>query len=298
MNTQLSQAAQNDDPPLSRWRRFARHPMARVILALLCVAIPFLVTQRVVALLPFGRTVMGVLKALTCTLVSYGAYMAYVQTFERRRVDELAPRAAARELAGGVAIGALLFGATIAILASLGVYRSVGTGEWSKVVVPLAVAMVIGTFEEIVFRGIIFRIAEESLGTWFALLISAAIFGALHFIGPNATLLGAFAIVVGASVLMAGAYKATGRLWMPIGIHVAWNFTQGGIFGVVVSGHPGEGVFQGTLQGPDWLAGGPFGAEASVVAIALCLGTGLVFFARAARNGLVIQPSWRRRDGP
>jgi len=290
MNIDFGQTAQNDAPPVLRWRRFARLPLVRVVLALLSVTIPFLVVQRLVPLLPLGKTSMGILKALACTLIACGAYIAYVRTFERRRVEEFAPRAAASELIGGIVLGALLFGATIAVLASLGVYRLAGTGEWPKVVLALAVAMVIGTFEEIVFRGIIFRIAEESLGTWIALLISAAIFGVLHLIGPNATLLGASSIVVGASVLLTGAFKATGRLWLPIGIHVAWNFTQGGIFGVTVSGHPGEGLFQGTLTGPDWLSGGAFGAEGSVVAIVLCLGAGSILFARAVREGLIVEP--------
>jgi hypothetical protein len=101
------------------------------------------------------------------------------------------------------------------------------------------------------------------------------------------------AIVVGASVLLTGAFKLTGRLWLPIGIHVAWNFTQGGIFGVTVSGHPGEGLFQGTLTGPDWLSGGAFGAEASVVAIVLCFCAGLIFFAIADHQGRIVQPTWR-----
>jgi uncharacterized protein len=294
MNTSTGHLLRNSDIPVSRWRRFVCHPLVRIVLALLWVTIPFLVVQRLIPLLPLGKTSMGVLKTLACTLVSCGAYIAYVRTIERRRVDEFAAAAAARELATGIVIGAALFGATIAILASLGVYRLGGTGEWSRVVLPLAVALVIGTFEEIVFRGILFRIAEESLGTWIALLISAAIFGVLHFIGPTGTLVGASAIVVGASVLLTGAYEATGRLWLPIGIHVAWNFTQGGIFGVTVSGHPGEGLYQGTLTGPDWLSGGVFGAEASVVAIVLCLGTGLILFADAVRKKLIVQPNWRR----
>ena len=293
MNTNIGQAFQNDDIPTSRLRRFFRHPLVRVVLALLWVTIPFIIMQRLVPLLPLGKTSMGVVKALACTIVSCGAYIAYVRTVERRRADEFAPKTAAKELIVGIVIGALLFGATIAILASLGVYRLAGTGEWPKAVLPLAVAVVIGTFEEIVFRGILFRIAEESLGTWIALLISAGIFGVLHFIGPNGTLVGALAIVVGASVLLTGAFKLTGRLWLPIGIHVAWNFTQGGIFGVTVSGHPGEGLFQGTLTGPDWLSGGAFGAEASVVAIVLCFCAGLIFFAIAVHQGRIVQPTWR-----
>jgi membrane protease YdiL (CAAX protease family) len=295
MNTDTCHVVESDDFLVSLWRRFVRFPLVRVFLAVVWVTIPFLFVQRLIPLLPLGKTSVGILKALACTLVSCGAYIAYVRTFERRRADEFAPRAAAKELAGGILIGALLFGATIAILASLGVYRLAGTGEWSKAILPLAVALVIGTFEEIVFRGILFRIAEESLGTWIALLISAAIFGALHLIGPDGTLVGALAIVVGASVLLTGAYKATGRLWLPMGIHVAWNFTQGGIFGVTVSGHPGEGLFQGTLTGPNWLSGGAFGAEASVVAIVLCSSAGLLFFSAAVRKGLIVQPNWRRK---
>ena len=76
---------------------------------------------------------------------------------------------------------------------------------------------------------------------------------------------------------MTGAYLVTRGLWLPIGIHAAWNFTQGGIFGVTVSGHPAEGLIRGTLTGPEWLAGGEFGAEASVVATAFCLMAGLFF---------------------
>ena len=137
-------------------------------------------------------------------------------------------------------------------------------------------------------RGIIFRITEESLGTWLALAISAVIFGLLHLVGPDSTLQGAVAIMVGPSVLLAGAYKVTGRLWFPIGIHAAWNFTQGGIFGVTISGHPGEGWLQGTLTGPGWLSGGSFGVEGSVVATLICLLAGVLCFASAARKECIV----------
>jgi len=113
-------------------------------------------------------------------------------------------------------------------------------------------------------------------------------------VSPDSTLLGAASIVVGASVLLTGAYVVTRRLWFPIGIHAAWNFTQGGIFGITVSGHPGEGLLRGTLTGPVWLSGGAFGAEASVVATALCLATGVAFFASASRRERIVRPAWSR----
>lgn len=282
--------------PSSRWKAFIRFPLTRIFLAGLIVGIPFILVQRVVPLLPLGHTAANVLKAGVCILVACGMYRLAVRVLERRDATEFALKSAPVELGRGLATGALLFAATIGILAVLGVYRVTGTGPWSSVIIPFAVASVIGTAEEIVFRGIIFRITEESLGTWIALLISAMIFGLLHLIGPNSTILGALSIVVGPSLLLTGAYKATGRLWFPIGLHVAWNFTQEGIFGVMVSGHPAKGLLLGTLSGPEWLSGGTFGAEASVVATLLCFFAGLILFAQAIRKKCIVPPSWKRRQ--
>ena len=128
------------------------------------------------------------------------------------------------------------------------------------------------------------------------MLTSAVIFGLLHLISPDSTLLGASSIVVGSSVLLTDAYVLTGRLWLLIGIHVAWNFTQGGIFGITVSGHPAAGLLHGTLTGPEWLSGGAFGAEASVVATALCFVAGLAFFVLAIQKSRIVQPWWKLKS--
>jgi hypothetical protein len=95
-------------------------------------------------------------------------------------------------------------------------------------------------------------------------------------------------------VLLAAAYAFTRRLWLPIGIHFAWNFTQGGVFGVAVSGNDIPGLLQGRLSGPVWLSGGAFGAEASVVAVVLCLAAGIFFIAKVVQQGQIVQPFWRR----
>jgi hypothetical protein len=96
-------------------------------------------------------------------------------------------------------------------------------------------------------------------------------------------------------VLLTGAFAVTGRLWLPIGIHTAWNFTQGGIFGITVSGHPGEGLLNGTLTGPEWVSGCAFGAEASVVATVLCFVVGLTFFALAVQKKRTFHPCWKQK---
>ena len=71
----------------------------------------------------------------------------------------------------------------------------------------------------------------------------------------------AIAIMLEAGVLLGSAYFLTRRLWLPIGLHIGWNFTQGGVFGIAVSGHPSSGLLQAVLSGPTWLSGGAFGAN-------------------------------------
>jgi hypothetical protein len=156
----------------------------------------------------------------------------------------------------------------------------------------LALLMAIGsgTIEEIVFRGVVFRLLEERAGTSLALAVSSLLFGLGHLVNPNATALGAAAIVVEGGLMLAAAYLLTRRLWLPIGVHAGWNFAQAGIFGVPTSGKRTTGLLEGELVGPEWLAGGRFGAEASIVAVVVCGALGAVLLVRAARRDRWISP--------
>ena len=149
-------------------------------------------------------------------------------------------------------------------------------------------------FEEIIVRGVIFRITEESLGTWLAVAISAAFFGLSHMLNPESSWFAALCIAVEAGILLAAAFLTTRRLWLPIGLHFAWNFTQGGIFGVPVSGGTVRGILKSTLTGPEPLSGGKFGAEASIFAVLVCTSMAIYLMVRAARNGQIIRPFWSR----
>jgi hypothetical protein len=142
-------------------------------------------------------------------------------------------------------------------------------------------------------RGIVFRISEELVGTWGSLAISAGLFGVLHLANPHATLTAAVAIALEAGVLLAAAYLVTRRLWFAIGLHAGWNFTQGGIFGVAVSGFEAKGLLKGSLSGPPWLSGGEFGAEASLIAVAVCVSAALPLLLFAARGGQWRAAPWR-----
>ncbi len=237
-------------------------------------------------------------KAALAAAAAVGAYVAFVRLVERRAVVELGTRAAAREFGSGFFCGVALFCVTIAILCLLGVCRVVDGDGWRALPGMLALALAAGFGEEILVRGVVFRIVEEALGSWIALAISAALFGLLHAANPGASVTSTLAIALEPGVLLAAAFIYTRRLWMAIGLHVAWNFTEGGIFGAAISGHAPRGLVHSELVGSTVLTGGAFGPEASLVAVVLCFAAGVSLLVLARRRGHIVAPRWRRRALP
>jgi uncharacterized protein len=291
----------------ARRRWLDRHPLGRLVIELAGVLLAVTATQ-----VAFGRLVprdwsAGAIGrtagAAAAVAAAVAAYAWLVRVIERRRISELSTRGAGAELAGGVGVGGFLFTAVIGTLWSLGYYHVTGVGAWSAAAGALAGSVVSGAVEEILFRGVIFRNLEDLVGTWAALVASAALFGLLHISNPHSSPWAAAAIAIEAGVLLAAGFVLTRRLWLVMGIHFAWNFTQGGIFGVAVSGGHGSGLITSTLTGPPLISGGEFGAEASVFAVAICLAVGVVFTVRAHALGHFLRPAWRRTppaapDGP
>ena len=227
-------------------------------------------------------------------LVSIVALWLLVHFVERRPLTELSLPGSASEWGMGAGVGAGAMVLTIGVIALLGGYRIAGTHGAGVLIAIAGITIQSGFAEEIVFRGIIFRLIEKWLGSWAALAISAGLFGAAHLANPNATLLSAFAIALEAGIMLGAVYMVTRRLWAAIGLHMAWNFTQGGIFGVAISGFGAKGLLDPVMSGPALLTGGSFGAEASLPAMILCTAIGLVFLVRAWRSGAFVAPSWRR----
>jgi membrane protease YdiL (CAAX protease family) len=275
-------------------------PLTRIIIAIvaiLCVtALESVLTQYVgetygLARQIWFRVLSGAFVIVSVCLV----YVGYVRVFERRKTMELSRERAIREFAAGSAIGFVLFAGTIGCLWLGGFYRVEGIGYLPSAAVLVGVGLVPAFIEEIVIRAIIFRITEDSLGTWMAMVISALLFGLSHMLNPGATWVVALFIAIEAGVLLAAAYITTRRLWLPIGLHFAWNFTQGGIFGVAVSGLSVRGLLKATLTGrPELLSGGAFGAEASIFAMLICTSTAVVLIILAVRNGQIVRPFWTR----
>ena len=238
---------------------------------------------------------LGWLQLLLGILVVLGAQMIVGLLAAATGLVRHGGGAALRELLAGLAMGALLMGAVIAVLALLGSYHVVDVGWSTGILVGLQAGIVAGFTEEILVRGVMLRLIEGWLGTWWALAITAMFFGAAHLGNPQATVFGAVAIALEAGILLGACYLLTRRLWLAIGLHAAWNFVQGGIFGSDISGTgSGRGLIEARFTGPDLLTGGAMGIEASVVAVIVCMAAGVAMLLAVRRRGLVVPPCWRR----
>ena len=229
----------------------------------------------------------------------FGAYLVGYRYIEGRRPPEIAGLISLKEFFGGLASGVTLFSAVIAVLWLLRVYHLQARGTTAGLGAGALTALLAATVEETLIRGFLFRIVQMVGGTWIALIISSAFFGAAHAFNPGATVTSSLAIALEAGVLLAAAYVLTGRLWFPMGLHAGWNFSEGSLYGLSVSGFTAKNALtQGSLSGPVILTGGAFGPEASIVAVLLCFGVAILLLWRAAKRGRIQPPLWSRQTSP
>ncbi len=290
-------------------QRFWRHPFTQMFARMIAFALfVFLIASAMRWMFPLPKP-----KSLGDELAGTGwlpwarlarslftvclSYWLMVRLLERRPVSELAPRKLPLHAATGWLTGMGIMFAAAGAMALFGSYSIQGLNPDPSLLVPLAVlGLGPGIAEEIIARGILFRVVEEATGTWFALALSAALFGFGHFANPNATVWSSLAIAIEAGLLLGMAYAFTRSLWFVMGIHAAWNFTQGALLGIPVSGIAvSDSLLESSTQGAKIISGGEFGAEASILALLICVALAAWFTRKALATGRVVPPFWRRR---
>ncbi|MFD9702093.1 CPBP family intramembrane glutamic endopeptidase [Lentzea sp. NPDC059081] len=267
----------------TRLRRF-RFPVLFVPLFVVMLAVVGIDT--LVAPLPLLALPVG-LGLAAAGLLCYRRWSQYVEV--RDDVPEVAPRGRWAGLGRGALLGFALFSALLLVIGMFGGWDGLSYGSFFGALGLVGMMASVATMEEILFRGVLFRILEERVGTVIALVVSSLLFGMTHLVNVNATLWGALSIGLTGGAMLASAYVLTRSLWFPIGLHFAWNFTHAGLFGIAVSGSNDvpNGLLHLSLDGPSVLTGGTFGPEASLMALLVCSVATAFMLRQAARTGRI-----------
>lgn len=141
-----------------------------------------------------------------------------------------------------------------------------------------AIFILVGWNEELLSRGYHLQTIASGLNLFWSIIISSAVFGILHLGNPNATWVSAAGIFF-AGLYLAYGYIRTKQLWLPIGLHIGWNFFEGVVFGFPVSGLDIYALLKIKVTGPVLWTGSAFGPEAGLIVIpTLLLGAGLIYW--------------------
>ena len=223
-------------------------------------------------------------------LAAVAAYWAYVHWYDKREATELRLQPL-RTMLGGIG-GALLVALPIAVLFALGAYEQVLFRGFSPALWGAAGVIVIAaTLEELIYRCLLFRVLEQTWGTAPALAMQAVVFAVMHLGNvEHGTARDAMTMLVSVTLLgllWAGLFVLTRNLWVVAAHHAAWNFT------ILLSGVPLSGIedwralapIESRLAGPDWLTGGMFGPESSLIVIPVIALAAVVLLRLARRRG-------------
>jgi membrane protease YdiL (CAAX protease family) len=279
-------------------QRTFNSPVTKIILALLTFLAVVIIGQQIAVklldLTSLDKDYRNLLKGLFVSASCVLSYILFFKKYDKRAVTEFAAKGLAKNLIIGASIGFILQSLTILVIYLNGSYSVININPVSFILIPFALMFTVAIIEEILVRGIIFRIMEEKLGSYVSLTISSVLFGVLHLANPHSTLISSICITT-AGFLMGAAFIYSRNLWMPIALHFAWNFTQSGIFGAITSGNEKtKSLLEAKIQGPEFITGGAFGPEGSIQAIAFCAIGTIIILILSRKQNKIIKPYWKQ----
>ncbi len=193
-----------------------------------------------------------------------------------------------KDLSIGLIIGAIALFLAVLIAFSFGGMRlefnaSAGVATiLQTLAIAFAIFFIGAAAEEAYFRGYILQTFSRAELAWLAIAFTSAFFSFAHFLNPNISGIAKFNTAL-AGVWFGIAYLKTRNLWLPFGIHFAWNWIQGAILGIPVSGITElttAPLFREAEKGNDLFTGGNYGIEGGIACtIAIVFSAGLIYFA-------------------
>lgn len=243
-----------------------------------------------------GPELLSVFRRVGILLTALGGYWAFVHWHEKREATELHLRPIHLLLGG--ASGAVLVALPMAVLFAFGVYeRVLFRGASPGLFGVAALIGIAAVLEELVNRCLLFRLLERAWGTKLALVVQAVVFALQHLEnvaqGGTSDVVTMLISVTLGGLLWAGVFVLTRNLWVVAANHALWNFT------ILLSGLPLSGVedwrtlapLESRFAGPDWLTGGMFGPESSLLVIASTTLAVVLLLRAARRRGAFVVPA-------
>ncbi|WP_437940336.1 CPBP family intramembrane glutamic endopeptidase [Sorangium sp. So ce341] len=268
-------------------KRLLANTFVRILLAVLASI------GAMALLLMLSEIVPKPMRVVWPTLLAAAACMAgyrfYVRSVEKREPLEAAGPRILPELGMGFGIGAALAVGVAGLLLLCGALQVQGVGDWRAIFKPLPEQIMVATFEELVFRAILFRIVEQRWGFRIAVTSNVLLFALAHLPNANVSALAVLATASAGAGLL-GVYLLTRRVWIAMGMHFAWNYLFDALMSVPVSGHAARGWIQVTPAGPAWLSGGAYGVEGSVVTLIAWAAAAIALFRVAGQRPASVLP--------
>jgi len=215
-------------------------------------------------------TISIIIGSVVMSAVLIGVYALVQHFIDKRSWSDIFHYHRIVEIASGFGYGAVFLSAVVGVIAVLGCYEVVEFDfNFSSLITTLFLFLYVGVGEEIAFRGSAFKRVEAVSNVYVAMAVSGLLFGFIHITNSNATVWSSVAIAIEAGCMLGAAYAWKRTLLFPIGIHWAWNYFEGYVYGTNVSGNVTNSLLVPEISGSDIITGGSFGPEASVIAVVL-----------------------------
>lgn len=279
-------------------QKFMQSSLIKIILGLLICFAAFILAQqltgKILDFFSIDKDFRNLIRGVVASFAVLLAYKSFYRKIEKRDVVELSGNGSLKNISLGILIGAVLQCLTILVICVFGNFQIISVNSFYSLITPFSIAFSVAIFEEVLLRGVIFRISEEKLGSNISLLISAIIFGAVHAFNPNSTFISSLcAGLVG--LILGASYTYSRSLWLPIAIHFSWNFVQSGIFGAITSGNEkSNSLFNTQISGSELITGGDFGPEGTIQATLLWLIVAILILALITKQNKLIKQSWKK----
>jgi membrane protease YdiL (CAAX protease family) len=255
-------------------KNFWLHPATQIFCYISCFLILLYGSWsliNVVALLPTSASLMlnEILEAIYCVAL----LILFTVIIQKREFSTtgIVRRGVFVETAAGFVLGFVVSGGTIAGMSLVGAYKAEALNVHANLLYPLILFFFGAVVEEVIFRLFVFQTCEKKWGTVPALALSSILFGLVHMINTveHSTvwqqLLSCVFLIFEAGFLLNAVFLINRRIWLPLGMHWAWNFFEGPVFGTYVSGQNfGSSLVVAHTSGPMLASGGPFGPEGSL----------------------------------